>query len=67
LENNRFLIEEQVYLVSLWTAEFCFALFMVIPFFSFPPQHEPIRTQVLAEIADVYAKQWYIKGAGQCF
>lgn len=35
---------------------------MTVPFLSFSPQHDPIRTDVLAAIADVYDKQWYVLG-----
>ncbi|MDJ0364561.1 DegT/DnrJ/EryC1/StrS family aminotransferase [Hymenobacter sp. H14-R3] len=35
---------------------------MNVPFLSFSPQHDPIRAEVLAVIADVYDKQWYILG-----
>ncbi len=35
---------------------------MKIPFLSFSPQHHPIRTEVMAAIADVYDKQWYVLG-----
>jgi dTDP-4-amino-4,6-dideoxygalactose transaminase len=35
---------------------------MPVPFLSFSPQHHPIRTDVLAAIADVYDKQWYVLG-----
>jgi dTDP-4-amino-4,6-dideoxygalactose transaminase len=35
---------------------------MAIPFLSFSPQHDPIRTEVLAAIAGVYDKQWYVLG-----
>ncbi len=35
---------------------------MTVPFLSFSPQHDPIRTEVLAAIADVYDKQWYVLG-----
>lgn len=35
---------------------------MVIPFLSFAPQHGPIREDILAAIADVYDKQWYVLG-----
>lgn len=35
---------------------------MTIPFLAFSPQHDPIREQVLAAIADVYDKQWYVLG-----
>jgi dTDP-4-amino-4,6-dideoxygalactose transaminase len=35
---------------------------MAVPFLSFSPQHHPIRTNVLAAIADVYDKQWYVLG-----
>lgn len=35
---------------------------MNVPFLSFTPQHGPIREQVLAAIADVYDKQWYVLG-----
>lgn len=35
---------------------------MNIPFLSFAPQHDPIREDVLAAIATVYDKQWYVLG-----
>lgn len=35
---------------------------MTIPFLSFAPQHGPIRAEVLAAIADVYDRQWYVLG-----
>ena len=35
---------------------------MTIPFLSFTPQHSPIREEVIAAIADVYDKQWYVLG-----
>ncbi|UOG75935.1 DegT/DnrJ/EryC1/StrS family aminotransferase [Hymenobacter tibetensis] len=35
---------------------------MNIPFLSFTPQHSPIREEVLAAIAAVYDKQWYVLG-----
>jgi len=35
---------------------------MTVPFLSFSPQHDPIRTDVLAAIADVFDKQWYVLG-----
>jgi dTDP-4-amino-4,6-dideoxygalactose transaminase len=35
---------------------------MTVPFLSFAPQHGPIRENVLAAIADVYDKQWYVLG-----
>ncbi|MBC6607148.1 DegT/DnrJ/EryC1/StrS family aminotransferase [Hymenobacter sp. BT188] len=35
---------------------------MNIPFLSFAPQHDPIRENVLAAIAAVYDKQWYVLG-----
>ena len=35
---------------------------MSIPFLSFSPQHDPIREDVLAAIAQVYDKQWYVLG-----
>jgi dTDP-4-amino-4,6-dideoxygalactose transaminase len=35
---------------------------MAVPFLSFSPQHHPLRTQVLAAIAEVYDKQWYVLG-----
>lgn len=35
---------------------------MNIPFLSFAPQHDPIRDDILAAIADVYDKQWYVLG-----
>ena len=35
---------------------------MIVPFLSFSPQHDPIRSEVLAAIADVYDKQWYVLG-----
>ena len=37
-------------------------LSVTVPFLSFSPQHEPIRSEVLAAVADVYDKQWYILG-----
>jgi dTDP-4-amino-4,6-dideoxygalactose transaminase len=35
---------------------------MAIPFLSFSAQHDPLREEVLAAIADVYDKQWYVLG-----
>jgi dTDP-4-amino-4,6-dideoxygalactose transaminase len=35
---------------------------MTVPFLSFSPQHDPIRSQVLAAIAEVYDRQWYVLG-----
>ncbi|RZK44361.1 MAG: DegT/DnrJ/EryC1/StrS family aminotransferase [Hymenobacter sp.] len=35
---------------------------MIVPFLSFTPQHGPIREEILAAIADVYDKQWYVLG-----
>ncbi|RZK32608.1 MAG: DegT/DnrJ/EryC1/StrS family aminotransferase [Hymenobacter sp.] len=35
---------------------------MTVPFLSFSPQHDPIRSEVLAAIANVYDKQWYVLG-----
>ena len=35
---------------------------MTVPFLSFSPQHNPIRSEVLGAIADVYDKQWYVLG-----
>ena len=35
---------------------------MNIPFLSFSPQHDPIREEVLAAVAHVYDKQWYVLG-----
>lgn len=35
---------------------------MTVPFLSFTPQHTPIRSEVLAAIAEVYDKQWYVLG-----
>ena len=35
---------------------------MTVPFLSFTPQHAPIRTEMLAAMADVYDKQWYVLG-----
>lgn len=35
---------------------------MTVPFLSFTPQHAPIRAEVLAAIAEVYDKQWYVLG-----
>lgn len=35
---------------------------MTVPFLSFSPQHDPIREDVLAAIAHVYDKQWYVLG-----
>ncbi|AII51141.1 DegT/DnrJ/EryC1/StrS family aminotransferase [Hymenobacter sp. APR13] len=35
---------------------------MSVPFLSFSPQHDPIREEVLAAIANVYDKQWYVLG-----
>lgn len=35
---------------------------MSIPFLSFSAQHDPIREDVLAAIAHVYDKQWYVLG-----
>jgi dTDP-4-amino-4,6-dideoxygalactose transaminase len=35
---------------------------MTVPFLSFSPQHDPIRSEILAAIADVYDKQWYVLG-----
>ncbi|MBD2715735.1 DegT/DnrJ/EryC1/StrS family aminotransferase [Microvirga sp. STR05] len=39
-----------------------------IPFLSFGSQHDPIREQVLAAVAEVYDSHWYILGdAVRCF
>jgi dTDP-4-amino-4,6-dideoxygalactose transaminase len=35
---------------------------MTVPFLSFTPQHAPIRSEILAAIAEVYDKQWYVLG-----
>ncbi|SMB89413.1 DegT/DnrJ/EryC1/StrS aminotransferase [Hymenobacter roseosalivarius DSM 11622] len=35
---------------------------MRVPFLSFAPQHDPLREQILAAIAAVYDKQWYVLG-----
>lgn len=35
---------------------------MHIPFLSFAPQHNPLREEILAAMAAVYDKQWYILG-----
>ncbi|MDF7810179.1 DegT/DnrJ/EryC1/StrS family aminotransferase [Hymenobacter sp. YC55] len=35
---------------------------MRIPFLSFAPQHDPLREEILAAMAAVYDKQWYILG-----
>ncbi|RYE22270.1 MAG: aminotransferase class I/II-fold pyridoxal phosphate-dependent enzyme, partial [Sphingobacteriaceae bacterium] len=35
---------------------------MTVPFLSFTPQHAPIRTEMLAAMAEVYDKQWYVLG-----
>jgi len=35
---------------------------MTIPFLAFSPQHDPIRSEVLAAIAGVYDAQWYVLG-----
>lgn len=35
---------------------------MKVPFLSFTPQHAPLRENILAAIADVYDKQWYVLG-----
>jgi dTDP-4-amino-4,6-dideoxygalactose transaminase len=35
---------------------------MPIPFLSFAPQHNPLREEILAAMAAVYDKQWYILG-----
>ncbi|WP_022824003.1 DegT/DnrJ/EryC1/StrS family aminotransferase [Hymenobacter norwichensis] len=35
---------------------------MRIPFLSFSPQHDPLRADILAAIAAVYDKQWYVLG-----
>jgi dTDP-4-amino-4,6-dideoxygalactose transaminase len=35
---------------------------MIVPFLSFAPQHGPIREDILAAIAAVYDKQWYVLG-----
>ncbi|MBF9222164.1 DegT/DnrJ/EryC1/StrS family aminotransferase [Hymenobacter ruricola] len=35
---------------------------MTIPFLSFAPQHDPIRSEMLAAMADVYDRQWYVLG-----
>jgi len=35
---------------------------MNVPFLSFTPQHAPIREEILAAIADVYDRQWYVLG-----
>jgi dTDP-4-amino-4,6-dideoxygalactose transaminase len=35
---------------------------MRIPFLSFSPQHDPLRADILAAMAAVYDKQWYVLG-----
>jgi dTDP-4-amino-4,6-dideoxygalactose transaminase len=35
---------------------------MNVPFLSFTPQHGPIREEILAAVANVYDKQWYVLG-----
>jgi dTDP-4-amino-4,6-dideoxygalactose transaminase len=35
---------------------------MAVPFLSFSAQHQPIRTEVLNALAEVYDKQWYVLG-----
>lgn len=35
---------------------------MLIPFYSFAAQHDPLRADVLAAMAEVYDKQWYVLG-----
>jgi len=35
---------------------------VTVPFLSFASQHDPIRSEVLAAIADVYDRQWYVLG-----
>ena len=35
---------------------------MSVPFLSFSPQHDPIREPVLAAMAQVYDRQWYVLG-----
>jgi dTDP-4-amino-4,6-dideoxygalactose transaminase len=35
---------------------------MRIPFLSFTPQHSPLRADILAAMAAVYDKQWYVLG-----
>ena len=35
---------------------------MLVPFYSFAAQHDPLRADVLAAIAGVYDKQWYVLG-----
>jgi len=35
---------------------------MHLPFLSFSPQHDPLREEILAAIAAVYDKQWYVLG-----
>ena len=35
---------------------------MHIPFLSFTPQHAPLREEILAAMAMVYDKQWYVLG-----
>ena len=35
---------------------------MLIPFYSFSGQHDPLRADILAAIAEVYDAQWYVLG-----
>jgi len=35
---------------------------MAVPFLAFSPQHDPIRSDVLAAIASVYDAHWYVLG-----
>ena len=35
---------------------------LAVPFLSFGPQHDPLRTDILAALAQVYDSQWYVLG-----
>lgn len=35
---------------------------MLIPFYSFGGQHDPLRATVLAAMTEVYDAQWYVLG-----
>jgi dTDP-4-amino-4,6-dideoxygalactose transaminase len=36
---------------------------MTVPFLSFIPQHQPIREEILAAVANVYDSYWYVLGS----
>lgn len=57
------LAEKNSYVANLSLhSTFSCALQMTVPFLSFTSQHTPIRAEILAAIADVYDKQWYVLG-----